>query len=455
MRPLDILGPHRTGKPELRTVRERDRLVLVGEGADGNDRAEDLLANRAHRRCRVGQHRRVDEVSAELVDRAATARDRGAVGPGRLEMPAHRCELLVSRERTHLGGRIHRVADDDPAGPGDQSVDKRVGHVAMDDDPRARHAGLAGRGEHTADDPIGRGVEVGVVENDLRRFAAQLERDAGEVLGGGVRDQLADRGRAGEGDLVHAGMTDQRGSDLRSPAGEDVEHARRETRLLDKSGQRERAYGRIVARLRDHGAPGRQGRRELPRQQEQRRVPRHDRRDHTERLVAGVHEEVRLVSRDHLALDLVSKPGEVVEPLGQRRHLACHLAQQLAVVLGLQFRESVGVARDQVGQPAQQPTAVGRGVPAPLAVERAARRRDRLVDVGGSGVRDRGPRLAVEWVDRLIRTPGPGLRLASVDVHRELNGRRRHGPSPITSDGRAPPATVRSAAPTPPPETTR
>ena len=46
------------------------------------------------------------------------------------------------------------------------------------------------------------GVQVGVGEDDVRRLAAQLERDALEVAGGRLRRSPADVGRAGEGDLV-------------------------------------------------------------------------------------------------------------------------------------------------------------------------------------------------------------------------------------------------------------
>jgi hypothetical protein len=51
---------------------------------------------------------------------------------------------------------------------------------------------------------------AGVAEDDLRRLAAQLERDAPEVLRGLHGDLPADLGAAGEGDLVHSGVARQR-----------------------------------------------------------------------------------------------------------------------------------------------------------------------------------------------------------------------------------------------------
>ncbi len=53
-------------------------------------------------------------------------------------------------------------------------------------------------------------VEVGVGEDDVRALAAQLEGDPLERVGGVPHDDLADLGRAGEGDLVDARVLDQR-----------------------------------------------------------------------------------------------------------------------------------------------------------------------------------------------------------------------------------------------------
>src|SRR5699024_5771750 len=50
----------------------------------------------------------------------------------------------------------------------------------------------------------GGGAEVGVVEDDRRRLAAELEEHLLERFGGGDHDLLAGGRGAGEGDQVHA-----------------------------------------------------------------------------------------------------------------------------------------------------------------------------------------------------------------------------------------------------------
>ena len=147
-----------------------------------------------------------------------------------------------------------------------------------------------------------------------------------------LRDLDPDRRRPGEGELVDARVRGQRLAGLRRRAGDDVEDARRQPRLLEAARELERRDRRVVGGLRDQRAAGRERRRDLPGQQHQRRVPRHDRPDDADGLVARVDQVVAPVGLDRVAVDLVGEPREVAVPGRQRGHLAGHLAQQLAVV---------------------------------------------------------------------------------------------------------------------------
>jgi hypothetical protein len=74
--------------------------------------------------------------------------------------------------------------------------------------------------------PFDRAVEIGVVEHDERRLAAELERQLLAGAGGRLADDAADFGRAGEGDLVDAGcLTILAGLAV---AGDDVDDALRQ-----------------------------------------------------------------------------------------------------------------------------------------------------------------------------------------------------------------------------------
>ena len=63
-----------------------------------------------------------------------------------------------------------------------------VGDLLVDDQPLGRHADLALVGESAEHRRVDRGVEVGVVEHDQRRLAAELEQRRLEM----TRRQLGD-----------------------------------------------------------------------------------------------------------------------------------------------------------------------------------------------------------------------------------------------------------------------
>ena len=180
------------------------------------------------------------------------------------------------------------------------------------DHPRARHAGLPGRGEDARDDAVGRGGQVGVLEDDLRGLAAQLKRHPVEVVRRGVRDGPARRRRAGERDLVDALVLARAAPSSRLESGDDVEDAVREARLVEHLGEGQGRGGGMLGGLHHERAARGEAGRELERHQQQRGVPRRDRADDADRLAAGEAEVVGLVGRDDPALDLVGVPGEVL-----------------------------------------------------------------------------------------------------------------------------------------------
>jgi ParB family chromosome partitioning protein len=148
-------------------------------------------------------------------------------------------------------------------------------------------------------------VQIGVVEDDVGRLAAELQADLLEPRRRALVDPLAAHLAAGEGDLGDIGVGHQRRPQFRAEAGHHVDHAGREAGLLDQLGEGERGGGGELRGLEHHRVARRQRRRQLPAGEQQRRVPRRDRHHHAQGLVAGVVEGVRLVDRNDRALDLV------------------------------------------------------------------------------------------------------------------------------------------------------
>src|SRR4029453_11465552 len=111
-------------------------------------------------------------------------------------------------------------------------------------------------------DRLGRGVQVGVVEHDHRRLAAQLQVDALEVVGGGLGDLAAGADAAGDAHHRRDPVGDQGGTGV-VVAADHVEHPGGK----ELGGQLGQPYGGHrggVGRLEDHRVAGRERRRELP-----------------------------------------------------------------------------------------------------------------------------------------------------------------------------------------------
>jgi hypothetical protein len=92
-----------------------------------------------------------------------------------------------------------------------------LGDALLHEDARAGAADLPlvepDRVDHALDDA----VEVGVVEDDEGRLAAELQRQLLAAPGGGRADDAADLGGAGEGDLVDVRVLDDRSPVRPSP----------------------------------------------------------------------------------------------------------------------------------------------------------------------------------------------------------------------------------------------
>src|SRR5688500_6297540 len=101
-------------------------------------------------------------------------------------------------------------------------------------EPRPRTAHLTGVEEDRVRRTADHRVERRIGKHDHRRLAAELERDTLDGVARGLVDDLPDLCRPRERDLVDARMRDERGADVLAKAGQDIYHARRETRLEDQ-----------------------------------------------------------------------------------------------------------------------------------------------------------------------------------------------------------------------------
>ena len=76
-----------------------------------------------------------------------------------------------------MGFGIHRIADPGCPRDVDEPSDEPVVDRALQEQPRAGDAGLPAGGKNPGDGAHDGGCKIGIVEHDVGRFAAELERD--------------------------------------------------------------------------------------------------------------------------------------------------------------------------------------------------------------------------------------------------------------------------------------
>src|SRR5690606_17762752 len=196
-REVDVLRPDARGEAVARVVGEIHGLLRRAEGEADDDRTEDLLLRDRRGGRDVGEQRR-RVVPALLGNRPARLEAVRAVGLAllgetldlaQLHGRDDRADVDALAERRALAQRLHALAQLRLDLCRDALLDQQTTACATDL-PLVEPDGV--------DDPFYRAVEVGVVEDDERRLAAELEGQLDAAARGRLADDAADPARAGE-----------------------------------------------------------------------------------------------------------------------------------------------------------------------------------------------------------------------------------------------------------------
>ncbi len=235
-----------------------DRRVLVAEALDRDDRPEDLVLDDLGLLVGAGDDRRL-VVGARPVGPLAADDDLGAAA----RAVDHALDLVglgLGDERAHLDVvALGRVAPLDRADLVGERRDEVVVDLRPGDDAGRGRAVLAGVPVAGRAQGLGGEVDVGVVEDDDRRLAAELEVQPLDGVGGDLGDALAGRRVAGDRDHPDLRMADQRVADVGARAGQDVDHARRQD-VGEDLGERQCGQRGAGRGLQHDGVAGRERR---------------------------------------------------------------------------------------------------------------------------------------------------------------------------------------------------
>ena len=319
---------------------------------------------------------------------------------------------------------IHAVADLDASSRARRTARRTRGDRLDDVDALGRGADLAGVEEAGPGGAAHGHVEVGVLEDDERVDAAELEVDALQLLGAltairvptavePVKAMQATSGSSTSGSPTSAPVPV---TTLTTPGG-------RSSSAVSHHAQRRQR--RQLARLDDDGVAGGDRGRDLPGHEQERIVERHDAADDAERLLDG---EVHLVGRhrrDRAAVRVARDLGVVVEAGGAPLDLVEVLDARLAALEREELGEAGAVFAHEAGGLVEELAALDRR----HAFASGAERRRRHCD-GAAHVLRRGLDDLVDHLERGRVLDGAALRLRAVDpltVDEEMRVELFHG----------------------------
>ncbi len=232
-----------------------------------------------------------------------------------------------------------------------QLLDESVVDAFLDVDAVGADAGLSGIAVLAGNGAFDGARDVGVIEDDERRVATQLERELLDRRRALLHQDAPDFGRSRERQVTHDIARAQHVADLDRTlrvGGEDVQHPRRHAGALGELGNGQRRERRLLGGFDDHGAACCQRRRHLAGDHGDREVPRRDRCADADRLL---DDEVALVGvggRNRLAIDAPAFLGEPFDEARTVGDFAPGFRERLALLGRHDPRQIVGVLHQQL-----------------------------------------------------------------------------------------------------------
>ncbi len=339
----------------------------------------------------------------------------GAVGHGVLDMLLDLGRGAIVDQRADIDAIVQAVADLQLLNRRLEFLREGIVHAVLHVDTVDAHTGLPGVAVLGLHGALHRLVQVGIVEHQEGRVAAQLQRNLLDAWRALLHQLGADFGGPSESDLAHDGVSGQLVADIARRAGHHAEHAFGDAGALGQLGQRQGGERRLAGGLDHHGAAGRQRRTGLAGDHRRREIPRRDRGGDADRLLDDDDALVLLVPRNGIAVDAL---GFLGEPLDEGRgvgDLTARLGQRLALLQGHQPGQVFLVLHDQLEPAAQRLRTLLGGQVAP-GRQRPLGRLDGTASLGGTHLRHRAEDFTTGRVVHLERLPAVGIEPGAIDI---------------------------------------
>src|ERR1700733_738375 len=356
----NVASPDRGGEAVRRIVGDLQRIFFVFKRNHGRNGAKNFFAGNAGGVRDVGENGGLDVVAFAHLLGASSARGERRLLLADFDVGVHAVVLFFADQRAHLGFPVERRTELDLLGLLRHRFDKVLVDRLLYQDAASGGTDFALVNEDAEECAIDGRFEVSVGKEDVGRFAAELEGDALYRVSGLLDDDLANRGAAGEGDLVDVSMLDERGAAGFSETGNDVDHAGRQTAVREIIRQFERGKRRLLGGLEDAGAARSDCRREFPRGHQQGIIPGNNLAGDANRLLERKR-HCSVWSRIHVAEGCGGEAAVVLEAGGGIVDIEFGFNDGLTGVAAFEFGEGGKMGPDLFCQTEQDAAAFLRG----------------------------------------------------------------------------------------------
>ncbi|MNE08728.1 hypothetical protein D3C80_1013860 [compost metagenome] len=257
-------------------------------------------------------------------------------------------------QRPHFAFAAERLAHADRFGAGLHCLDKRRVQGFGHQHPTGGRTHLPGIEETTQASQLHRKFQVGVLQHQQRRFAAQFQAHTLDRLRRPLHYLHTHRIAASEGNLGNTRIGRQGRAHRQPGTADQVEHPIRQPRFGDDRRQFQLGQRGDFRRLEHHAAACRQCRRQLPGGGDHGEVPRHDQTDHTARFTPYPGDKI-FAGQGHRAVtpEVVRQLRVIAKGRDDIIDIDVGFNQRLAVVAGLQLYQALAARLDTLGNSPQ------------------------------------------------------------------------------------------------------
>src|SRR6266404_4592755 len=380
---VNVAGPDGGGEAVGRVIGDANGVRFAFERNHRGNGAENFLAGDARVVIHIVENRWFDvEAFAEMLRATATDGD-FRFFLAEFEVGTDAVVLLLADQRAHLGFAFEGGAELDALGFFGHGIHELGIDFLFDEDAAAGRADFSLIDEDTEERAVNGRFPIRAIEENVRGFASEFERDALESVGGALDDDLSDRSAAGEGDFVHAGMSDERSTRRFAKAIDNVDDTGRQTQFFEPAGDFHHGERRLLGGLEHASATRGDGGSELPRSHNQGIVQGNDLASHADRFAGSETQGIRGNGID-VAENFVREAAVILETGCGIGDVVLGFDDGFAGIAAFEFGKLRGVGANFLREFVEKAAAIGGSGLAPGAgVKGSARGFYGTIDVGG------------------------------------------------------------------------